>query len=107
MMKRYVLAVALLVLPLMATPARASGSIGFNFSFSPCFPFVNIGLLCGGCGPCGGCCGCGSGGCGMGPWYSYWPLEAHFQTPAMPDYPYWPTMGSMGHGGYTPPYWGH
>lgn len=26
-----------------------------------------------------------------GPWYSYWPLEAHFQTPAPTGYPYWPS----------------
>jgi hypothetical protein len=24
----------------------------------------------------------------LGPWYNYWPLEAHFQVPAMPEYPY-------------------
>jgi hypothetical protein len=27
----------------------------------------------------------------LGPWYQYWPLEAHFQTPAMPCYPTWPS----------------
>lgn len=26
----------------------------------------------------------------LGPWYQYWPLEAHFQTPAPQAYPYWP-----------------
>jgi hypothetical protein len=35
-----------------------------------------------------------SGGCGCqaGPWYSYWPYEAHFQAPAPTGcgYPYWP-----------------
>jgi hypothetical protein len=25
-----------------------------------------------------------------GPWYLYWPLEAHFQVPAPTGYPYWP-----------------
>ena len=25
----------------------------------------------------------------LGPWYNYWPLEAHFQVPAMPEYPYY------------------
>lgn len=25
-----------------------------------------------------------------GPWYTYWPLEAHFQVPAPTHYPYWP-----------------
>lgn len=24
----------------------------------------------------------------LGPWYNYWPLEAHFQIPAMPEYPF-------------------
>lgn len=41
--------------------------------------------------------GCNPGGHGsmsgnqpppLGPWYNYWPLEAHFQMPAMPEYPY-------------------
>jgi len=26
----------------------------------------------------------------LGPWYLYWPYEGHFQTPALPQYPYWP-----------------
>ena len=25
-----------------------------------------------------------------GPWYLYWPLEAHFQPPAPAAFPYWP-----------------
>jgi hypothetical protein len=25
----------------------------------------------------------------VGPWYLYWPLEGHFQVPAVPQYPYW------------------
>jgi hypothetical protein len=25
-----------------------------------------------------------------GPWYLYWPLEAHFVAPAPTGYPYWP-----------------
>ena len=52
---------------------------------------------------------CGSS-CGhrcLGPWYSYWPLEAHFQTPAPTGYPYWPSP--MGMGGMQPqlPAYGH
>jgi len=31
-----------------------------------------------------------SGGPQLGPWYQYWPMEAHFQTPALCNYPYWP-----------------
>jgi hypothetical protein len=35
----------------------------------------------------------------VGPWYLYWPLEAHFQVPAMPCYPWWPpSMGLPGQG---------
>jgi hypothetical protein len=26
-----------------------------------------------------------------GPWYLYWPLEAHFCAPAPTGYPYWPS----------------
>jgi hypothetical protein len=51
----------------------------------------------------------------LGPWYLYWPYEAHFQTPAMPEYPYWgapqtlpPAMygwgGGYGGGAQTMPY---
>jgi hypothetical protein len=35
--------------------------------------------------------GIGAAGCVAGPWYSYWPLEAHFQVPAPTGYPYWPS----------------
>ena len=45
----------------------------------------------------------------LGPWYLYWPMEAHFQTPASPYYPYWPApMGLPNQvaggqqGGYAP-----
>jgi hypothetical protein len=59
-------------------------------------------------------CGNGGGGCGaspcLGPWYLYWPLEAHFQTPAPPAYPYWGAASAAmyaggpggGGGGYGP-----
>jgi len=48
--------------------------------------------------PCNLSCG-GSwyirGGNGLmpqaGPWYLYWPLEAHFTAPAPTGYPYWPS----------------
>jgi hypothetical protein len=26
----------------------------------------------------------------LGPWYLYWPMEAHFVVPAPTGYPYWP-----------------
>jgi hypothetical protein len=38
-------------------------------------------------------------GCQLGPWYSYWPMEAHFQTPALPSYPYWPAPQTIVPGG--------
>jgi hypothetical protein len=34
----------------------------------------------------------------LGPWYLYWPLEAHFITPAHPQFPYWPSPQTL-HGG--------
>ena len=78
-MKKIYLA-AVLALPFLATEARADGWI---------FPFrgnvgVNIhwNIQCGNRG--------GVGGCQLGPWYNYWPLEAHFVTPAPTGYPYWP-----------------
>ena len=44
----------------------------------------------------------------LGPWYLYWPLEAHFQTPAPTGYPYWPSpmglppTGVPGPGNFQP-----
>jgi hypothetical protein len=38
----------------------------------------------------------------LGPWYLYWPMEAHFVTPAPIGYPYWPspmTLPNMALGG--------
>ncbi len=34
----------------------------------------------------------------LGPWYNYWPLEAHFQVPAHPQYPYWPAPMTLPNG---------
>jgi hypothetical protein len=83
-MKKLILA-GLLVLPLLALPSRAQAS---------------------------GCCGCWhhpwSADVGVnfywhcqpppaqcGPWYLYWPMEAHFQVPAPTGYPYWPSPMSL------------
>src|SRR4051812_43602810 len=81
---------SLLALPLLAAPAQANG-FGFKFNLGGSL-YGNLTPLCGGCpgggGPCGGV---GGGGGQLGPWYSYWPLDAHFQTPALPQYPYWPS----------------
>jgi hypothetical protein len=138
---------ALLAFPLLAAPVWAgsdscSGSYSYGTTIGiPAMRFDFGGRLwykfaCGGgycCSPCGGGAsgvyGGGGGGCGgpqLGPWYNYWPLEAHFQVPAIPQYPYWPApqtlppgMAAGGHGpanfhapvapvGYSPPYWyGH
>ena len=71
-MKR-IFGVALLVLPLLAGSIHASG-----------WPFnVQAGgslYIKAGPGPCHP---------QAGPWYLYWPLEAHFVAPAPTGYPYW------------------
>jgi hypothetical protein len=114
-MKKFILA-ALMALPLsILAQQRASAdgcaccfstppvglTIGFRFKFSgglllkgpPQCGGCGIGC-CSNCGPCGGCGGCG-GGCAA-PWYTYWPQDAHFQSPAPTGYPYWPSgMGAM------------
>ncbi len=82
-MKRLLLTAlaALSALSLFALSARADGcggccfqpfrvTVGLNFSVSPCNPGGAVSQL--------------------GPWYQYWPMEAHFQTPAPTGYPYWP-----------------
>lgn len=38
----------------------------------------------------------------LGPWYQYWPLEAHFQTQAPGAYPNWPQPYSLPPG-FRPP----
>jgi hypothetical protein len=65
-----------LIAACLALPGRASahgllpGHIDIGAKF-----YVNFG------GPQGPQCG---------PWYLYWPLEAHFQPPAPAAFPYWP-----------------
>ena len=86
-------------------------SFGFGGTLSYGFRIKVCGCLhwspCG----CGGssCCGCGNGGGGYGgaPWYTYWPLEAHFQVPAPTGYPFWPSpmapmMAPPAASGYIP-----
>jgi hypothetical protein len=63
---------------------------------------------------CGGCCppwkfemggnfyircyqGTACGGV-LGPWYNYWPLEAHFNVPAPCAYPFWPPGQTLPNG---------
>ncbi len=38
----------------------------------------------------------------LGPWYLYWPLEAHFQSPAPTGYPTYPTPYSLPPGFQAP-----
>jgi hypothetical protein len=92
---------ALLVLPVLAAPAAAqcgkSGAINFGFGAD----FGLKGYYSAGCGPAPPPCGYGGGGGGppqAGPWYLYWPLEAHFQTPAPTGYPYWPSPQTLPNG---------
>ncbi len=71
--------VASLALLGMAMPASANGTGAFKVETGGNFYFRIVGPY-------------GSGAqTQLGPWYQYWPLEAHFQTPAMPQYPNWPS----------------
>ncbi len=84
-MKRMCFA-ALLLLPLLAVPARAQCCF-------PCFPFRieaggNFYLRMNG-GPCQ------TWGCQLGPWYQYFPYEAHFQSAAPIGFPYWPSPQTL------------
>jgi hypothetical protein len=77
-MKRMIIA-AVLGLVLAASSASASGCGGGGFGGS-----VGVNAQWG---PPGGACpGV------LGPWYLYWPYEAHFAMPAHPQFPYWPTQ---------------
>lgn len=89
---RTTMALAIAGLGLMASLANANG-----FPRSGGFGINNTTTAYWGARPNGG----GGGGGGgvaphqLGPWYLYWPHEAHFQTPALPQYPYWPTGQSL------------
>ena len=89
LMKR-LLGLAVLGLALCAVPVRANGFGGPGY-----FDFgANVyGQWGHGAPPWAGSCPPGGGGFGggaagptvLGPWYNYWPLEAHFQVPAHPQ----------------------
>lgn len=93
-MKRFAIAtvLALALCAFSQNQASANGGFGlgnFGFDLTGGISFRWLQNIVGG----------GGGGGGMqqvpaqlGPWYSYWPYEAHFQTPALPQYPYWPTQ---------------
>jgi hypothetical protein len=79
--------ITLLALPLLLVPSRAHaggccvGPATLDFGFSWHYNFK-----------------CGSK-CQAGPWYTYWPYEAHFAAAAPvggPCYPGWPGAGAMG-----------
>ena len=107
------LALAVLGLALMTGKASANGG------FQPGYVGVNgnATLAWGHGSPGGG--GWGGGGVQpyqLGPWYQYFPYEAHFMQPALPQYPYWGahtlpnglpylTPGQPG-SGPVPSYWG-
>lgn len=83
-------AAALLALPLLAVPARAEDV------FAPGPPFR---VECGANAYFRVLNRQNGWGCQLGPWYSYWPMEAHFQTPALPQYPFWPAPQAVVPGG--------
>lgn len=67
--------VALLALPLFVASAHAEGRI-FNLQAGGSLYIKG---------------GPGQSSPQAGPWYLYWPLEAHFVAPAPTGYPYWPS----------------
>jgi hypothetical protein len=112
-MKRLFLAgAALAALLLSASSARANGEFAISSS-GFCFPGMVLGFRCfspccnyaNGFSPCDGACGGGGGMAQLGPWYLYWPLEAHYQVPAPTGYPYWPAPMALppGSPGGPPP----
>jgi hypothetical protein len=49
----------------------------------------------------------GTGGCGgcfqAGPWYTYWPYQAHFQIPSPLGFPFWPGPTAAAGPQFLPP----
>jgi hypothetical protein len=74
-MKR-IFGVAMLALPLAVGSVHAEGCWPFNIKCSGSFAFQSSR---------------GPASPQAGPWYLYWPLEAHFVAPAPTGYPYWPS----------------
>ena len=83
--------------PAAACHANDHG-LSFGTSGTICYGFrINISghLRWNPCGSCAPSCYGNGAGFGAAPWYSYWPVEAHFQVPAPTGYPYWPSpMGT-------------
>ncbi len=91
-MKR-IFGVALLALPLLGGSAHATGRF-FNLQAGGSLYIKG---------------GPGQASPQAGPWYLYWPLEAHFVAPAPTGYPYWPPPQrlpaiSIGSPACPPPY---
>ena len=84
---------ALLALSLLPGAASAHGFSGCGGCLCWNWPQFKIHAKCNFCFNISSCCP--GGGAQLGPWYNYWPLEAHFQTPAFPNYPYWPSPQTL------------
>jgi hypothetical protein len=89
MMRRFLLVLLLSGLLPLSAHAEGCGILAgpqARFNSGPCYVNLRMAALCHPSGQ-------------VGPWYLYWPLDAHFQAPAMPQYPYWPVaMGLPGQG---------
>jgi hypothetical protein len=84
MLMKFLLRAAFLALPFLATASLAQAS---------CFPPVKI--ECGCNAYCNGYIGCHQFGPSAGPWFTYFPYNAYFQTPApIGGWPYWPSATS-------------
>jgi hypothetical protein len=97
-MKKLLLA-ALLALPLLALPTRAHAWGGFSLTVPGCPWKIEAGANA------YFRCSDGNPSAQAGPWYLYWPLEAHFGPPAPTGYPFWPshmTLPPNGHGHAAP-----
>jgi hypothetical protein len=81
-MKKYLWA-GLLGLSFLILPSAARAGC---FSTTICCSPVHVDAKLNGCLRVSGCPGAQAG-----PWYLYWPLEAHFGPPAPTGYPYWPS----------------
>jgi len=88
---RRMLALAVLAVGLLAGQASAAGP-GYGYGYGSTGFGFRVRLF-GGVSP--GCYGGVGPGVQLGPWYQYWPYEAHFQAPALPQYPYWPAPQTL------------
>jgi hypothetical protein len=81
-------AAAFVALPLLALPAQAETWTCGPFSVDAGFNY-HLNVICNGhqVGGSSSCPSCAD----YGPWYLYWPYEAHLQTQAPMPFPYWPS----------------